>query len=196
MNRLSIAVLLALCLAPSVSTAIDIKTPRPCYMPFGPTRTDKTYYPGEKIWITFDVEGLKIDDKSGKANYETTLEFLDLKDDQKKVLYKNTEQNMVRPQLGGTRMPVQVDFQPGFKQLPGKYALRMTVQDKIAKEGKAFTYEFEVVGETFGLFGVSSPAVVSEADKASRPGFAVVHVGLDKDQKAEQIEDAVDADTR
>src|ERR1700722_2684936 len=125
MNRVLIPVLLALCLAPSVSYAVDIKNPHACYMPpFGATRLDKSYIAGDVIFITFDIEDLAIDPKTGEARYDTTLELLDAQD---KSIFKNTEPNKARPQLGGTRMPGLARLDTGVKRPPGRYSLKMTV---------------------------------------------------------------------
>ena len=175
MTRLLVRALFALCFIPSVSSAVDIKNIRSCYTPFGATRQNTKYLPGDNIFMTFDVEGLTIDPKSGKANYDTTLEFLDAKGES---LFKNSTPNEVRPQLGGTRMPGLIEFNPGVKRAPGRYSLRMTVHDKLGKDAKAFTYPFDVIPETFGFVGISAPPI-GFCGQIANTGFALVHLTLD-----------------
>lgn len=158
MNRLLVPALLALGFVPSLSSAVEIKNIRPCWGPFGATRFQAKCLPGDILFITYDIEGLEIDPKTKKASYDTTLELLDA-GDKDKVLYKNPTPNEVIPALGGARMPGDLHVIMSPKQKPGKYSIRLTINDKIGKQAKAFRYDFEVVPEAFGLIHVGAPAV-------------------------------------
>jgi hypothetical protein len=184
MNRLLVLALFALGFLPSVSSAVDIKNIRPCYAPFGATRLDSNCLPGDTLFITFDIEGLAIDPKTGKANYDTVLELLDA---DKKVLFKNTSMNEVRPQLGGTRMPGQLDLFTGVKRPPGRYTVKLSVYDKVGKDGKAFNYAFVVVPEAFGFIGVSAPAIGFYGQQYAT-GFAIVNMALDAKKKEPNVD--------
>jgi hypothetical protein len=174
MNRLIVAALFTLCLCPSLSSAVDIKNIRPCYGPLGATRFDKKCLPGDVFFMTYDLENLALD-KTGKASYTTTLELLDA---QQKVLFKKETPNDVVPQLGGTRMPGDLHVIMGTKQAAGKYAIKLTVYDKLGKDGKAFTYNFEVVPEAFGFVGASAKAVEFQGTQYVA-GFGLVNLTLD-----------------
>src|SRR5476651_823624 len=77
MNRFLLVALFTLSVFPNLAAAVDIKNVRPCYAPFGANRLDLNLLPGDVLFITYDLEGLTIDPKTGKTNYETTLELLD-----------------------------------------------------------------------------------------------------------------------
>ena len=179
MNRMLVAACLALGLFPSLAPAVDIKNIRPCYAPFGATRYDLNLLPGDVLFITYDLEGLMTDAKSGKTNYETTLELIDDPSQKTpKVLYKKVTPNEVVPQLGGGRMPGDLHVIMGAAQAAGKYGVRLTVHDKLAKEAKSFTYPFTVVPQTFGFVGVSAPAMGFPGQHYVT-GFGVVNLAMD-----------------
>jgi hypothetical protein len=179
MKRLLPIALLTLASFPALAPALEIKNIRPCYAPFGATRYDLNLLPGDVIFITYDLEGLAIDPKTGKTNYETTLEFIDDPAQKNpKVLYQKTTPNEPVPQLGTGRMPGDLHLIMGPSQAPGKYGIRLTVHDKIAKEAKAFTYPFNVVPQGFGFVGVSAPAVGFPGQHYVT-GFGLVNLALD-----------------
>ena len=80
-----------------------------------------------------------------------------------KVLFKTPTANETTPALGGQRMPGDLHVKMGAKQTAGKYAVRLTITDKLDKNEntkyKAVRYDFAVVQETFGLIQVSAPTV-------------------------------------
>ena len=175
MNRLLFAAFVALGVFPDLAAALEIKNIRPCYAPFGATRYNLKLLPGDVLFITYDLDGLATDPKSGKTNYETTLELLDAND---KVLYKKPTTNEVVPQLGAGRMPGDLHVIMGAQQAPGKYSVKLTVHDKVGKEAKAFSYPFEVVPQTFGFVGVSAPAVGFPGQHYVT-GFGLVNLATD-----------------
>src|SRR6476659_5228004 len=77
MNRLLVPAILTLGLFPHLASALEIKNIRVCYGPFGATRADTKVLPGDVIFMTFELDGLGIDPKTKKTNYDTTLEFID-----------------------------------------------------------------------------------------------------------------------
>jgi hypothetical protein len=175
MNRFAFASLIALGVFVNASSAVDIKNIRPSYGPFGATRADAKFLPGDFIFMTYDLEGLALDAKSGKTNYETTLEFLD---GAGKVLFKRPNVNEFAPLLGGGRMPGDLQFILGAQQAPGKYSIKLTVNDKIAKDAKAFKYDIEVVPQTFGFVGITAPGLGFPGDFYV-VGLGVVNLALD-----------------
>ncbi|MBI3409208.1 MAG: hypothetical protein HY040_12750 [Planctomycetes bacterium] len=180
MARLFSVGLLGILLLPGVSSALEIKNVRPCYgVPLGATRHDVKLIPGDVLFITYDIEGLKVDTQTGKANYLTTLELLDSKET---VLFKKETPNESSPQLGGTRMPGDLFINTGRTQKPGKYKIRLTVNDRIGKESKAFVYDFELLSPTFGFVGVTAPAVGFPGQNYMA-GFALVDMSLDKNKQ-------------
>lgn len=179
MNRLFLATFLALATFPGFSSALEIKNIRPCYAPFGATRYDLNLLPGDVLFITYDLENLATDPKTGKTNYETTLELIDDPGQKTpKVLYKKQTPNEVVPQLGGNKMPGDLHVIMGAGQAPGKYGVRLTVTDKIAGQAKTFTYPFNVIPQTFGFVGVSAPAMGFPGQHYVT-GFGLVNLALD-----------------
>ena len=190
MNRYVVTALFVLGVFPNLASALEIKNIRPCYAPFGATRYNLKLLPGDVLFITYDLDGLATDKKSGKTNYETTLELLDVNDaDPKKakVLYKKPSTNEVVPQLGTGRMPGDLHVIMGAQQAPGKYAIRLTVHDKVANEAKAFQYPFEVVPQGFGFVGVTAPAIGFPGQHYVT-GFGLVNLALNAKTKEPEVE--------
>lgn len=179
MNRLLAVAILFLGAFPSLAPALEIKNIRPCYAPFGATRYDLNLLPGDVLFITYDLDGLLTDPKTGKTNYETILELIDdPAQKEPKVLYKKPTTNEVVPQLGTGRMPGDLHVIMGAGQAPGKYAVRLTVHDKLAKQARAFTYPFTVIPQGFGFVGVSAPAIGFPGQHYVT-GFGLVNLALD-----------------
>lgn len=167
----------ALLSIPGVSTALEFKNIRPCYgTPLGATRQDTKLVPGDVLFITFDIDGLMLDDKTGKANYTTTFEVLD---PAKKTTVKKEMPNQPAAQLGGTRMPGVMFVETTPTMAAGKYAVRLTVTDKLAKESKSFVYDYELLPAEFGTVGVLAPGIGFPGQNYVA-NFALVNMGLDK----------------
>src|SRR5947207_13392805 len=94
--------LACLCLPAADASALELKNVRPCYGPLGATRADTKCTPGDSLFITYDIEGLKLDPKTLRASYSTKLELIDSTNT---VAFTKDTPNHVDPQLGGTRMP-------------------------------------------------------------------------------------------
>jgi hypothetical protein len=152
----TLAALVVLCLVPGLTPAIEIKNVRPSYGPLGSLRTGTKFLPGDLLFMTFDIDGLSLEEKTGKAVYETKLEFLD---DKQKPLYESKTRNEVIPNLGGARMPGDLHLIIGKDFAAGKYTVKLTVTDKLAKQSKAIIYPIQVLPRDFGFIGVMAPAV-------------------------------------
>ncbi|MBI2804933.1 MAG: hypothetical protein HYX68_08130 [Planctomycetes bacterium] len=161
-------------LVPGLSHAVEIKNVRPCFGPLGATRINTTCLPGDVLFMTYDIEDLKIDAKTGKAKYDTTLELLDEKG---KVIFEKKTPNDVLPQLGGTRMPGDLHVIMPPKQPAGKYSVRLTVHDKLADNAKRFSFPFEVESAGFGCVGVAAPGIALPGQHHVT-GFALVNLAV------------------
>jgi hypothetical protein len=177
MTRLLAVALFALGILPGLSPAVEIKNIRPCFGPFGATRFEAKCLPGDVLFMTYDIDSLVIDPKTGKARYSTTLELLDARETS---IFKSPTEYEVVPALGGTIMRGDLHVIMGAKQAPGKYSIRFTVRDKNGKaeNDKVFKYDFEVVKEAFGFVGVSAPAV-GLVGQPYVTGFGLVNLKLD-----------------
>src|SRR5262249_17442570 len=61
--------------------ALEIKNLRSTYGPVGSVRPGTKFLPGDAILLMFDIDGLKIDDKTATARYTVTLELFDTKNE-------------------------------------------------------------------------------------------------------------------
>jgi hypothetical protein len=182
MNRLLVASVLVVGLLPGMGAALEISNIKLRYGPYGATRTELPLkvLPKDVLVITYDLSGLSVDAKTGKAKYITTLELLNA---DKKVIFSKDTTNEPILQLGGGKMPGDLFVQVGAKQAPGKYTIHLKVTDKLEKNpnkaGSEFNYPYEVLPDKFGLAGVSAPAIgVPGLPYAAE--FALVNFTLDK----------------
>jgi hypothetical protein len=176
---------LAFLAAPALAPAVELKNFRACYapLPFGATRADAKCLPGDFLFLTYDIEGLKFDDKTGKASFVTVLELFD---DQAKLIFNKETPNEVVPHLGGSRMPGDLHVQMGRSQKAGKYRIRLTVLDRHSKEQKSHVYSFDLLPQTFGIAGIVAPAIGFPGQHHSTE-FALVDLALD-DKKQPDVE--------
>src|SRR5947209_13288743 len=119
----TLAVLLAL--VPASAPALEFKNVRPSYGPLGATRHDTKCLPGDILFISYEISGLKLDDKVKKAVYVTLLEVFDASnknpDGTAKTIFKKETPNEVIPQLGGNTIPGDLHVIMGRNQTAGKY---------------------------------------------------------------------------
>ncbi|MCI0685303.1 MAG: hypothetical protein L0Y71_24660 [Gemmataceae bacterium] len=169
--------IVALLAAPAAAPAVELKNFRVCYapLPFGATRVDAKCLPGDFLFVTYDIEALKFDDKTGKASFVTVLELFDA---QAKEIFKKETPSEVVAHLGGSRMPGDLHVQMGRAQKPGKYRIRLTVLDRLAKSSDSEVYSFELLPPTFGIAGIVAPAIGFPGQHHSTE-FALVDLTLD-----------------
>jgi hypothetical protein len=156
--RRTIAALALVCLVPGLAPALEIVNLRPAYGANGVARKEAQnpkLVPGDVLWADFAIDGLKVDE-NGKVNYETILEFFD---GSKKRLFEKKTPNSAVPALGGNRMPGDMFVVIGESFAPGKYSLKLTVNDNLAKQKVFQDYSLEVVAPTFAFVHVEAPAL-------------------------------------
>jgi hypothetical protein len=174
MHRLLLAGLM-LCSVPLGANALELKNIRPSYGPLGAARSDVKCVPGDSLFMTYDIEGLRIHDKTGRANYTTKLELYDTTG---QVAFQKDTPNDVALPLGGTRMPGDLIVFLGSNQKPGKHKIRLAVTDHLAKETKSFEYPFDVIAPEFSFVGVSAKTVGFPSENYATT-FAIVNMTLD-----------------
>jgi hypothetical protein len=179
MGKKSTLALLLFCLVPGLASSLEIKNVRLTHGPLGATRTENKFLPGDYLFMTFELEGLTFDPKTGKASYVTLLELYDMKN--QKIFSKETP-NEVSAMLGGTRLPGDLHVIMGRDQSPGTYVVRLIVRDKLNKELKYFDHRFELLPANFGLVGVTAPAIGFPGQHYVA-SFALVDMGLDSQKK-------------
>ncbi|MSQ95472.1 MAG: hypothetical protein EXR98_13065 [Gemmataceae bacterium] len=178
MFRLFATFILIVCFVPGVAYAVDIDNIRARHGPFGALRAKPIKcMPGDLVFMTFDIENLKLDPKTGKASYDTILELID---PDEKVIFEKKTQNDVLPHLGGTRMPGDLYLSLGAKQAAGNYSVRLSVVDKLDKGSavKKFTQPFEVIKADFGFIQTMAPAIGVPGGQYLTT-FGIVNLGLD-----------------
>jgi hypothetical protein len=175
MLRLFLLAMIVSCLAPFTASALELKNIRPSYGPLGATRENPKCVPGDSLFISYDIEGLKINPKTGKANYVTTLELIDSAN--QVAFQKPTNNDVVLP-LGGTRMPGDLIVIMGNNQKPGKHKVRLTVKDNVSGETKQFERAFDVVPPDFAFVGVSAKGLGFTGENYLAT-FALVGITLD-----------------
>src|ERR1043165_414568 len=159
----------------SVAKAVDLKNLRPCYGKLGATRQDNTVLPNDYFFLMYDIERLATDPKNGKVSYITTLE---LTGPDKTVQKLPPTPNEAIPELGGKNMPGEAFLRVRRDDPPGKYTLKLTVYDKIAKKEVYAFQTFTVVADTFGITDVNAPAVGFPGQHYV-PRFVLVNSTLD-----------------
>src|SRR5262245_12669859 len=143
-------------LLPGAAAALEIQNVRPAYGVLGATRLDNKFLPGDVLMIHFDIEGLKVNDKTGTVRYYSELEFFDSK--KKRISQQKNEIQELQPDLGGTRIPSDLNAIMGKDQPPGKYTLKWTIHDVYGKTSASREYAFELLPVGYGVIQALSPA--------------------------------------
>ncbi len=176
--------------------AVELKNFRATYGgSLGPTRPDNKFLPGDLLFMTYEIHDLTLDPKTGHATFVADMELFD---GQNKSVYKKDGTPVdVEPILGGNQLPSDVIIEVGRNQPAGKYSLKLTVTDRLAKKTKSFTYPFEVLPKGFGIIKVAAPAFGLPGQPYAIQ-FGLVDVGLDSKNmpNAEVTLNVLDATTQ
>jgi len=144
----TIALALTLGMTPGEAGELRLSNIRPTNGLLGSERADSRLLPGDIFFVTFDIEGLKVD-KSGSMFYSMAMEVRDSKN---QVVYKSEPQDLDAPvPLGGHSLPGFAHVDLGREMAPGDYTLKVSVTDRASRGTKFFEKKFEVVRPTFGL---------------------------------------------
>lgn len=144
----TIALAVTLGVMPGEAGEFRLSNIRPTNGMLGSERPDSRLLPGDIFFVTFDIEGLKVD-KSGTMYYSMAMEVRDSKE---KNVYKSEPQDLDAPvPLGGHSLPGFAHVDLGRDMPPGDYTLKVTVTDRANRGAKFFEKKFEVLRPTFGL---------------------------------------------
>jgi hypothetical protein len=187
MWKVSPAALVLLCLVPDLARSVEIKNVRSTFGRYGATRADNKVLPGEALTLMFDIEGLKMNEKTGEASYEIGYGMYD--NQGKEIVAKRTPQTAVL-ELRGGRVPAEAYFSVGSKQAPGKYTVKLSVTDRYAKATKNHEYAFEVLKPGFGFYGVQAPPFGVPGQKYVFQ-LSLVKMELDPKKKTPKVEVSV-----
>ena len=146
----TIALAMTLAGTPGESGELRLSNIRPTHGLLGSERPNSRLLPGDVFFVTFDIDGLKVDD-SGTMLYTMSME---VRNASNKIEYKSEPQDLDMPApLGGHSLPGFAHVDLGRDMAPGDYTLKVTVTDRGSKtkEPKYFEKKFEVLPPTFGM---------------------------------------------
>jgi hypothetical protein len=186
----SLALAASLSLTPAQASSLTLSNAHATFGELGPTRPDVKLLPGDIFFVSFDIDGIKVDD-GGRVAYSMAMEVMDKNG---KAIFKQqpVERNDFLP-LGGTKLPARAFVSVGLDQEPGTCTCRVTVTDKSSKAAQTLEKTFEVVPKGFGLvqvYATSDPKGEIPAPAGGVAGQAIwVHfaaVGFQRDNKTKQ----------
>lgn len=122
---------------------------------------------------------MALDPKDKGTKYETVLEVFDSKS---KNIFEKKSLNEVIPQLGGNSVAGDLHVTMGLNFPPGKYAVRLSVEDRVSKERKSFLYPFDLLAPSFGLVQLTAPTVAFPG-VPYKADYIIVEMGLDAAKK-------------
>lgn len=148
--------LTALSLAPGQTGELNLANIRSTYGYLGAPRTETKLIPGDVYFVVFDIENIKVSDKTGEIGEVHYSMAMELTDSTKKIWYKQEPRELrALNSLGGNSLPAFAHVEVGLEQPPEHYFLKVTVTDLAAKTSKSFTREFQVIPTAFGLVRVN-----------------------------------------
>src|SRR4051794_20446026 len=98
----SIALAALLAFSPAQAGGLTISNARLTYRDYGATRPDARYLPRDIVFLTFDMDGLKMNDE-GEVGYSMGMDVLD-KVSKAIKSYSPAKYTQLLP-LGGTKLP-------------------------------------------------------------------------------------------
>jgi hypothetical protein len=184
----SLALLSALSLTPSQAD-LSLTHVRSTHGLLGPQRENDTLYPGDTLFVCFDIEGITADE-DGKVRYSTALE---VSDSSGKVLFKQQPQNSeTKISLGGNRVPAYAHLSVGLDTPAGDYGFKVLVKDLASGKEQSVSRTVKVLSKDFAVVR----AAVSVDVDARYPAISFasgqgvwVHcsaVGFERDRVAKQ----------
>jgi hypothetical protein len=167
---------------PCSASAFEIKNVHPRYGISGAVRTEMKVHPGDSLFITYDLEGLKIDPKTRKAVYETALDVFSVATKEK--IFSKEDPIETVPQFGGDQLPGDVKLNIGLNVPAGKYFARITVRDRNGMDVKESRVDFELLPKAFAIVGLDAPSI-GITNVRYKVSFALIDpaVGTDKKTK-------------
>jgi hypothetical protein len=184
----SLAFLAALSLTPGQADALAVTNVKNTYGVRGPIRPDNKIIPGDAFILTFDIEGITVDE-SGKVLYSMATEVTD---GNGKVQYKQDARDLEAINaLGGKTLPAYVHIDVGLDQPPGEYTVKVTITDRAAKRNTVLSQKFQVQKKAFGMVrltttsdaeGQGSTALFGSGETAF-VNYSVVGFARGKDKK-------------
>jgi hypothetical protein len=148
----------------------------------GPLRPDNKVMAGDAFVLTYDIEGMTVDDQ-GQVQYSMSTEA---SDSSGKVIFQHKpHDHQAVIALGGHSMPAFARFNIGQHQAPGDYQVKVTVTDKPSTQTQSITQTVTVLPPDFGIVHVEmstdeegkDPTVVFGTGEVLRLHYMIVGFG-------------------
>jgi hypothetical protein len=144
----------------------------------GPPRASDKVLPGDSYILSFDIEGITIDD-AGKARYSVGVEVADADG---KVLFKQEpKEQEVQASLGGDRLAAYAQINAGLDTKPSDYNLIVTVTDLASKKTATLKRSAQLLPKDFGMVRVTTSSDPDGRYPISVPGsgdWLFLHFGI------------------
>ncbi len=168
---LIVATLLALApaQAPAAAGKLEIANVRNTYGVLGPTRADSKFLPGDILFVSYDIDGIAINDE-GRVHYSMVMEVLDKNG--KATLKQDPYEKIELVPLGGSRLAARAFVTLGVDHPPGEFTMKVAVTDRSNKATQTLERKFEVLAPDFGIVAVY--ASLDERGQTAAPTTGVV----------------------
>jgi len=174
-----------LTVTPAQAGDLEIKNVRLTYGIHGQERKDTKILPGERVYVSYDVHGLKVA-PDGEVKYETSFELVH-KPTGKSVLKEEMTEKGAVNNLGGSVLPSFVLTVFGLDSKLGVYTIKVVVRDKTTKKEATLTKDIELVAPKLGFVrvqllsaGGGPTAPIAVPGQAMLLQYALVGFALDK----------------
>jgi hypothetical protein len=183
----TLALSLALQLAPAQNGALAVEGEHFRYGYFGAERKDNAFLPGDVVFLAFNVKNLTFD-SSGKASFSIAMEILD--GDGMSRFRQEPRNQQTLDYLGGKMLQSVADMPIPLTAKPGDYTIKLTVTDRATKSAATLTSKTKVLPADFGVIhvhttpdreGKAAIAPVATLGESLYVNFAVV--GFQRDAK-------------
>src|SRR5262249_44100368 len=142
------ALVVALTLGVQPGGGPTLTNPHFTYGPGGLTRPDAKFLPGDIVFLSADVGGLKFD-KDALTSYRVSMEVSNAAGET--LLRQKPHESQARNILGGKTIPCRVHLSLPPGQPSGTHTIKLTVEDVATGKKQTLAQKFEVLPAAFGL---------------------------------------------
>jgi hypothetical protein len=174
----ALTLLAALSLPADEPGGLRLSNVRPTLCVQGPPRATDKVLPGDSYILSFDIEGITIDD-TGKARYSVGVEVADT--DGKPLFKQEAKEQEVQASLGGDRLAAYAQINAGLDTKPGDYNLTVTVTDLASKKTATLNRKAMLLPKDFGIVRVTTSSDPDGRYPISVPGsgdWLFLHFGI------------------
>ena len=147
----TVALLLALQVAPAQNATLAIDNDRFLYGYHGAERKDSAFLPGDVVFLAFNIQNMTFD-ATGQASFSIGMEVLDGSGMSRFRQIPRNQQ--AHDYLGGGMLQSVADVQIPLTAPSGEYTIKLTITDRAAKVAKTLEKKVRVLPADFGLVHV------------------------------------------